>query len=73
MSSMALHFLAKPSTVHFGGRVHAGTVMKWIDEAGCACATRWDNRYCITVLVDSIRFQRPIMIGDLLEVKARLA
>ncbi|MES2945429.1 MAG: acyl-CoA thioesterase [Pseudomonadota bacterium] len=73
MSSITLRFLAEPSTVNFGGKVHGGTVMKWIDEAGYACATSWAKRYCITVSVGTIRFQRPIMIGDLVEVEARLA
>lgn len=73
MSSITLRFLADPSTINFGGKVHGGTVMKWIDEAGYACATRWAKRYCVTVSVGSIRFQRPIMIGDLVEVEARLA
>ncbi len=73
MSSITLRFLAEPSTVNFGGKVHGGTVMKWIDEAGYACATRWAKRYCVTVSVGTIRFQRPIMIGDLVEVEARLA
>ncbi len=73
MSSITLRFLAEPSTVNFGGKVHGGTVMKWIDEAGYACATRWAKRYCVTVSVGSIRFQKPIMIGDLVEVEARLA
>ena len=73
MSSITLRFLAEPSTVNFGGKVHGGTVMKWIDEAGYACATSWAKRYCITVYVGGIRFHRPIMIGDLVEVEARLA
>ncbi len=73
MSSITLRFLAEPSTVNFGGKVHGGTVMKWIDEAGYACATRWAKRYCVTVYVGGIRFHRPIMIGDLVEVEARLA
>ena len=73
MSSITLRFLAEPSTVNFGGKVHGGTVMKWIDEAGYACATRWARQYCVTVSVGSIRFQRPIMIGYLVEVEARLA
>ena len=73
MSSITLRFLAEPSTINFGGKVHGGTVMKWIDEAGYACATRWAKRYCVTVSVGSIRFQRPIRIGDLVEVEARLA
>ena len=73
MSSITLRFLAEPSTVNFGGKVHGGTVMKWIDEAGYACATRWAKQYCVTVSVGAIRFQRPIKIGDLVEVEARLA
>ena len=73
MSSITMRFLAEPSTINFGGKVHGGTVMKWIDEAGYACATRWAKRYCVTVSVGSIRFQKPIMIGDLVEVEARLA
>ena len=73
MSSITLRFLAEPNTVNFGGKVHGGTVMKWIDEAGYACATTWAKRYCVTVSVGSIRFNRPIMIGDLVEVEARMA
>ena len=67
MSSITLRFLAEPNTVNFGGKVHGGTVMKWIDEAGYACATRWAKRYCVTVSVGSIRFQKPILIGDLVD------
>lgn len=73
MSLITLRFLAEPSTVNFGGKVHGGTVMKWIDEAGYACATSWSKRYCVTVYVGGIRFHRPIMIGDLVEVEAKLA
>ena len=73
MSSITLRFLAEPSTINFGGKVHGGTVMKWIDEAGYACATRWAKHYCVTVSVGNIRFDRPILIGDLVEVEARLA
>ncbi|MBC7392805.1 acyl-CoA hydrolase [Variovorax sp. GrIS 2.14] len=73
MSSITLRFLAEPNTVNFGGKVHGGTVMKWIDEAGYACATSWAKRYCVTAFIGSIRFQHPVKIGDLVEVEARLA
>ena len=73
MSSIVLRFLAEPSTVNFGGKVHGGTVMKWIDEAGYACATAWAKRYCVTVFVGGIRFHHPVKIGELVEVEARLA
>jgi acyl-CoA hydrolase len=73
MTSIVLRFLAEPSTVNYGGKVHGGTVMKWIDEAGYACATSWAKRYCVTVFVGGISFHRPIRIGDLVEVEAHLA
>ena len=73
MSSITLRFLAEPSTVNFGGNVHGGTVMKWIDEAGFACAMAWAKSYCVTVYVGGIRFHRPIRIGHMVEVEARLA
>jgi acyl-CoA hydrolase len=71
--AVTLRFLATPDAVNFGGKVHGGTVMKWIDEAGYACATAWAKRYCVTAFVGGIRFVRPIVIGDLVEVEARLA
>ncbi|MFZ2388877.1 MAG: acyl-CoA thioesterase [Polaromonas sp.] len=73
MSSITLRFLAEPNSANFGGKVPGGTVMKWIDEAGYACATRWAKGNCFTVSVGGLRFKRPILIGDLVEVDARLA
>lgn len=67
---ITLRFLAEPSEVNFGGKVHGGTVMKWIDQAGYACAVGWSGLYCVTVYVGGIRFLSPIRIGDLVEVKA---
>lgn len=71
-SQVTLRFLAEPSEVNFGGKVHGGTVMKWIDQAGYACAVGWSGLYCVTVYVGGIRFLNPIRIGDLVEVKARI-
>lgn len=70
---ITLRFLAQPSTVNFGGKVHGGTVMSWIDEAAYACASAWSQRYCVTAFVGGIRFARPIRIGTVVEVEAQLA
>ena len=70
--AVELRFLAEPSEMNFGGKVHGGTVMKWIDQAGYACAVGWSGQYCVTVYVGGIRFYHPIHIGDLVEVKAKL-
>ncbi|MHB1273588.1 MAG: acyl-CoA thioesterase [Rhodanobacter sp.] len=65
-------FLAQPTDVNFGGKVHGGMAMKWIDQAGYACAVSWSGAYCVTVSVSGIQFVAPILIGDLVTVRARL-
>lgn len=66
-------FLAEPTDVNFGGKVHGGVAMKWIDQAAYACASLWSGRYCVTVSVGSIRFHRPILVGEVIEVTAKIA
>ncbi len=70
--AITLRFLAEPADVNFGGKVHGGAVMKWIDQAGYACAVGWSGHYCVTVYVGGIRFLRPIMIGNVVEVDAQV-
>jgi len=69
---VTLRFLAAPTDVNFAGKVHGGAVMKWIDEAAYACAVGWCAQYCVTVYVGGIRFYKPILIGNLVEVHAKL-
>jgi acyl-CoA hydrolase len=71
--SLDLRFLAEPSDVNYGGKVHGGVVMKWIDQAGYAAAVGWSGHYCVTVAVGGIRFLAPVRIGDLVTVAATLA
>ena len=65
-------FLAEPTDVNFGGKVHGGMVMKWIDQASYACAAQWSKRYCVTVSANGIRFIRPILVGQMISVTARI-
>ena len=69
---LTMRFLAEPTDVNFGGKVHGGQVMKWIDQAGYAAAVGWSGRYSVTVAVGGIRFVAPIRIGDLVSVEATL-
>lgn len=69
---ITLRFLAEPSEVNFGGKIHGGHVMKWIDHAGYTCAANWSSSYCVTVYVGGIRFLKPISVGDLVELRAEL-
>jgi len=69
---VTLRFLAEPSDINFLGKVFGGAVMKWIDLAGYTCAVGWSQQYCVTVYVGGIRFYEPILIGHLVEVRAKL-
>lgn len=69
---VTLRFLAEPTDVNFGGKMFGGAVMKWVDLAGFACASGWSGSYCVTAYVDGIGFERPISIGSLVEVRARV-
>ncbi len=69
---ITLRFLAEPAMVNFGGKMHGGSVMKWIDQAGYTCAVGWSGQYCVTVYVGGIRFYKPIFIGHLVEVRAKI-
>lgn len=65
-------FLAEPTDVNYGGKVHGGVVMKWMDQAGYACAAQWSSCYCVTVSVGGIRFMKPILVGQMVTLKAKV-
>lgn len=70
-------FLAAPGDANWGGKAHGGTVMRWIDETAFACAASWSPEVAssegtVAVYSGGIHFYRPIQIGDIVEVDARL-
>lgn len=69
---LTFRFLAEPTDVNYGGKVHGGVVMKWIDQVGYAAAVGWSGRYSVTVAVGGIRFVSPIHTSDLVTVTAKL-
>jgi len=69
---ITLRFLAQPTDANFGGKVHGGSAMKWLDQAGYACATAWSGNYCVTAFVGDINFHQPISVGHLIEVTAKV-
>ena len=46
--------------------------MRWVDEAACVCGAEWTGAQVITSYLTAIRFHRPINIGQIVEVEARL-
>lgn len=70
--SLTLRFLAEPTDINFGGKVHGGAAMKWIDLAAYACASAWSGKYCITAYMGGMRFVKPILVGHMVEVSAKV-
>ena len=69
-NKITFQFISEPTDVNFGGKVHGGAVMKWIDQTAYTCARTWAETYCVTVYVGGIRFYKPINIGDLVKIDA---
>jgi acyl-CoA hydrolase len=67
---VTLRFLAEPKDVNFGGKVHGGAVMKWMDQAGYTCAAGWTGTYCVTVYLGGLHFLGPVRVGELVELRA---
>ena len=65
-------FLAAPTDINWGGKAHGGRVMGWMDDAAYLCAAGWSGGEAVTVYVGGVRFYRPVQIGQVIEVSARL-
>ena len=71
-SRVTFQFISEPTDINFGGKVHGGVVMKWIDQTAYTCARSWAENYCVTVYVGGIRFLKPINIGDVVKINAKV-
>lgn len=67
-----LRMLAAPTDVNWGGKLHGGTLMRWLDETGYVCASAWSRQHVVSRFAGGVSFLRPIRIGDVVELQARL-
>ena len=54
-----------PEDANPRGNVHGGTLMKLADSAGGVCATRHARRPLVTAVIDSMTFEQPVYVGNL--------
>lgn len=57
--------LMTPDMANFSGNVHGGDLLKLLDQAAYACASRYSGHYCVTLSVDKVTFKEPIHVGEL--------
>jgi uncharacterized protein (TIGR00369 family) len=61
-----------PEDANPRGNVHGGTLMKLADTAGGVCATRHTRQRVVTVVMDSMTFEEPVYVGNLVVVHAEV-
>jgi acyl-CoA hydrolase len=63
--SLSMTLLMTPDMSNFSGDVHGGTILKLLDQVAFTCASRYAERYVVTLSVDRVVFREPIHIGEL--------
>lgn len=71
-SRTALQQLMLPEHANIVGTVHGGMIMRLCDEAGALCAMRHAQKNCVTVWMDSMTFESPVHVGEVLQLNANI-
>lgn len=64
--------LVMPGELNPLGNLMGGYLMKWMDIAGGICAARHCESHVVTASVDHINFRKPIKMGDVIRIDARV-
>lgn len=54
------------------GGVFGGQIMAWIDLCAAICAQRHSGRMAVTALVDDLRFEKTVRVGEVVRLEARV-
>jgi len=55
------------------GSIFGGVLMSWIDIAAAIAAQRHSGRTCVTASIDELHFLRPIRLGYVVNITARVS
>lgn len=67
-----IRILAMPADTNAAGDIFGGWLMSQIDIAGSILAFRRANGRVVTVAVNDFTFLKPVFVGDLISIYARL-
>ncbi len=71
-SRVVLSMMMNPEHANAFGNVHGGVIMKLVDEAGGLAAMRHSRAPVVTVVIDSMTFEEPIYVGNMVTLTAEL-
>ncbi|MFZ1609975.1 MAG: acyl-CoA thioesterase [Chitinophagales bacterium] len=64
--------LVMPNDTNTMHNLMGGNLLKWMDVASAICASKHANKPSVTVSVDNVSFSRPIKIGDVVTINAKI-
>lgn len=64
--------LMTPDMANFSGKVHGGALLNLLDRVAFSCASRFSQRYAVTLSVDQVFFLQPIHVGELVTFRAAI-
>lgn len=70
--TLVMNVLMTSDMANFGGNVHGGKILSLLDNVAYACASRYCQRYVVTLSVDQMFFKEPIHVGDLVTFRASI-
>lgn len=68
--SLTMTEIMSPDSANFSGYVHGGKILSLLDNVAYACASRYSEKYVVTLSVDHVIFKKPINVGDLVHFYA---
>ncbi len=70
---IAMRLRATADDAHRDGRADGRPILRWIDDAVCACGTEWTGAQVITAYIAGIRLlSAPFSSTSIIEVSARI-
>jgi acyl-CoA hydrolase len=70
LSQVTFADLAEPHSMNVAGTLFGGTILGFIDRAAAFCAMKHAGRPVVTKSMDSVEFNEPILIGELVVAMA---
>jgi len=67
-----MRLLARPTDTNAAGDIFGGWIMSQVDLAGSIAACRISQGRTVTVAVNSFHFKKPVFVGDLVSLYAKV-
>lgn len=71
-SMVEMRELVLPNDTNLLGNLLGGRLLHWVDIAGAMAASRHAQSIVATAVIDSVEFNQPVRVGEMIILRARL-